>query len=121
MLVIRKEQMEPLGLAATKRFAYQASTRLRELFPEAPLALCPPQLHAWVLDGIEIARNYEIRREVDVQAFLELRLHLDEDLLASERLAWVRAFLARTDFTPRANLDDVYAEVLLRHDRSSHA
>jgi hypothetical protein len=114
MLTIRYQQMKSLSDQEKNRFVAQASERILELFPTETATLTTSELQDWIRKGIRLAEGYGIFLEVEVQPFLELLLHLGEDLQSSEQLLWARLTLERTDRNPMDRLESVYSELILR-------
>jgi hypothetical protein len=115
MFTIRANQLAIMSAASHQRFARNAVARLREIFPKETEAMGDPEMMRRVEAGIALGEARGIRREKDVQGFLELQLHLGGELGATPDVPWVHAILQDRRRSAEERLENIYGELLARH------
>ena len=91
-MVVRTEQMHTFRRATEQDFEQRLMAHLREMYPERLENKGDEELLDFCQEGIERARDLDIRTEYDIARFLEYRVFLGESF---ERRGpdWMRAIL----------------------------
>jgi len=104
VLVIRAAQMKALAEVAEKAFVERASDYLRETFPEKCAELGPEAVHRWVRSGLEKARGYGLRLDVEVLRYLNLMYTFGWDF---DRLPWAAEILDDTEVSAAGKIEEL--------------
>ena len=107
MLQIRPEQMAAFSAVMRKRFEQRMVAYLRTAFAEQTGDMPDPALVALIRKGIARARRYDIRRECDVQRYLDLMLMLHPDFDRARDCAWAGDVIKAEDMSAEARLDKI--------------
>lgn len=93
MLLIRKKQMEVLSKYMVKQFENRMIGHLQSQFPECTQNIPESSLRKMIQAGIEKASTYGVKRESDVQAFLEYIIIFGNNFDKKPEFDWAREIL----------------------------
>jgi len=108
MLQIRPEQIAAFSAVMRKRFEHRMSAYLRTAYAEQTEDMSDPAVLALIRKGIARARHYDIRRECDVQRYLDLMLMLHPHFDRARDYAWANEPLKAEGLSAEARLDKVF-------------
>jgi len=108
MLVIRKEQKEIFSQYMRDSFVNRMAMHLRKTFPNKTKELDDKSLKTIIDRGISNAGKYEIRREGDVERYLNLMFALSFDFDTNEKTDWAGRIIKLKDLRSEVRIDYTY-------------
>jgi len=106
--VIRKEQQEVFSQYMRDSFINRMAIHLRKTFPDKTKELDDKSLKKIIENGISNAAKYEIRRECDVERYLNLMFALSFDFDTNKNTNWAGRIINLKDLRPELRMDFIY-------------
>lgn len=106
-MIIRQEQLLALELHAVQAFVCRMEKRLRSLFPKQIALADPSEVRSRIQASIEVAKQFALTRECDVEGYLIVMCASSADLCAKPP-EWMLQILSDAGITPEDKIDLLY-------------
>lgn len=120
MLQIRSDQMAAFSAKRRDQFVAYMNARLLEIFPEELKRFRIPRdgVEPFVREGIERAGHYGIRKERDVEFFVDCLLIYHPRFDDEEREAWAAEILRDGELSGSQKMDRIHDHWIFRQRRT---
>ena len=115
MLAIRREQVDVLEQASTKRFEDRMVAHLSVAFKEKCQSLGEAEVRGLIQHGVRRSRRYAIATERDVCKYVEVMFILGRDFDEDPQYAWAHQTLMDSQFKYPADRIKAVREQLEKH------
>ena len=110
-LVIRRRQLEVLGLTAVEAYLQRLARHVTTVFPSHGAFVLSRRGQAWLRDGVKEARHWGITDEHSTALFTDLRAALGERFLDEQRYTWIRELVSERGLSGSARMFLVYQQL----------
>jgi hypothetical protein len=114
MLVIRAEQMKAMAKYAREGFIGRMMAHLRRNFAQQIEDRSDEELRAFVVGGMDSARQYGVELENDVRRYLECMVTHGADFDTAPKTAWAGEILRREDLGGTQKMEQIIDYELFR-------
>ncbi|MDX2148497.1 MAG: hypothetical protein SFZ23_13340 [Planctomycetota bacterium] len=109
--ILRKSQIQALGLAARELFFQRLAEHVAEVFPSHAQRISRPQGRAFLEACVQRGRAYAIREARALALFTDLIIALGERFDDEPRHAWIREILQARGLSGVAKMHLVYRQL----------
>ena len=107
MLAIRPSQMQVFSQGMLGQFHDRMVAHLTRKYPEKTAAMPEPELRGFIQNGLEQAKNYQVKAEKDVRRYLECMMSHGAGFDRDPKCRWAGQILRRKKLTGTQKMDQI--------------